>query len=212
MVFSQLKRKQGVRGTAGSTPAQPSKVAHRRDSSIFNATPASRPPSALSDAGTDGGSQPSTTRKERKNSSETAQTASAARVSALAKSTRVNGSGFGTPSVTSSATKPLRSEGSMGPPPVSLKPRASVNGTPTPSGRLSSLSRSASARSALTSPTATPIPHRRVSSVATTETPQSRTKISRATVNASPAPSALSEQDEKENTNTPSRQRIPTLA
>ncbi|KAJ7870167.1 hypothetical protein B0H14DRAFT_3576021 [Mycena olivaceomarginata] len=43
-----LKRRMGVRGTAGSTPAQPSKVGHHRDSAVFT-TPsiASRPSSVL---------------------------------------------------------------------------------------------------------------------------------------------------------------------
>ncbi|CAA7262658.1 unnamed protein product [Cyclocybe aegerita] len=213
-----LKRKIGVRGTAGSTPAPASKIANRRDSAIFTATPAatsSRPPSVLSDAGTDG-TTASTGRKERKNSSETPLSASG-RTSALGKSTRVNSTA---PGSFSSAKKPLSRtssvDGAMGPPPPKAAARPSLVGTPTPgiSARVASLSRSSSARTSMTPQSVTPVPHRRVSSVATLEqgTP-SRTKIARATVNASPAPSVLSEVDEKENA-TPSsaRKRVPVLS
>ncbi|KAJ7431233.1 hypothetical protein FB451DRAFT_436193 [Mycena latifolia] len=167
-----LKRRMGVRGTAGSTPAQPSKIGHqRRDSAVFT-TPgiSSRPPSVISDAGTDGGS------------------ASGAKIPALGKSTRLNSS---TSSV--SATKPTaRVPGSMGPPAPIAKPRGSLAGTPTPTPRAgSSLSRSASAKPTLAS---TPAPvHRRVAS-ATLDQSTARAMKARQTMNASPAPSV-----EKEN-------------
>ncbi|KAJ6630157.1 hypothetical protein B0H10DRAFT_2208272 [Mycena sp. CBHHK59/15] len=174
-----LKRRLGVRGTGGSTPVQPSKTAHqRRDSSVFTTPGMSRPPSVLSDSGTDGGREP-------KPSAETP--ASSARIPALGKSARLNSS---TSSVTSSS-KPVRTvNGAMGPPP--LKPRSSLVGTPTPTPRVSSLSRSSSAKPTSSTPS---IPaHRRVSSA----TLDQRMKMSRQTMSQSPAPS-LSELDEKEN-------------
>ncbi|KAF7325920.1 hypothetical protein MKEN_00442800 [Mycena kentingensis (nom. inval.)] len=155
-----MKRKLGVRGTAGSTPAQSSKIAHqRRDSAVFS-TPSlgSRPPSVLSDSGTDGGS------------------ASAGKTSALGKSTRLNTS-------TSKAPTTTRTLGSMGPPAAPLaKPRPSM-GTPTPSA----LSRSTSARPSTSIGTPVPLAHRRVAS-ATLDQSTSRAVKARQTVNASPAP------------------------
>ncbi|CAK5271161.1 unnamed protein product [Mycena citricolor] len=115
-----MKRKMGVRGTAGSTPAQKTSQ-QRRDSTVFNATPSvgSRPPSVLSDAGSDRGSSTGKL-----------------------------------PALTRLSNKPPVTRGSMGPPPA----RPSVSGTPTPA---SSLSRSMSAKPALSS---TPVAaqHRRV--------------------------------------------------
>ncbi|KAJ7506219.1 hypothetical protein B0H11DRAFT_1707599, partial [Mycena galericulata] len=68
-------RRMGVCGTGGATPAQPSKVAARRDLAVFStAEVTSRPPSGLSDVGTDGGS------------------ASRTKMATLGKSTRLNGS------------------------------------------------------------------------------------------------------------------------
>ena len=178
-------------------------MAHRRDSSVFAATPMqSRPPSALSDSGTDAMQNP---KKERKVSSEMAPPS--AKLLALGKSTRVNGGGSS--SVSSSANRSVVRAGidsSMGPPP--LKSRPSTVGTPTPSAKGHLLSRSSSARPAVTTPTL----HRRVSSVNSEH--KVKTKISRTAVNASPAPSVL-EQEEKENVdNVSSRRRngIPTLA
>ncbi|KAJ7146055.1 hypothetical protein C8R44DRAFT_690289 [Mycena epipterygia] len=158
-----LKRRMGVRGTGGSTPAQPSKMGHqRRDSAVFTTpTVASRPSSVLSDAGTDAGST------------------SGAKIPALGKSTRLNSS-----TASASATKPTtRAPGSMGPPPV-VKPRGSLAGTPTP--RVApSLSRSASAKPSLSS---TPVPtHRRVAS-ATLDQSTARAVKARQSINASPAP------------------------
>ncbi|KAF4612113.1 hypothetical protein D9613_003841 [Agrocybe pediades] len=177
-----LKRKIGVKGTAGSTPAQPSKNVHRRDSSIFSATPLSRPPSVISDVGTDAG----TAKKERKPSTDTPTP----RASALAKSSRIN---------TASALKSRASvEGTMGPP--SLKGRPSM-GTPTPaSGRNSALSRSSSAKAAMAPVAPTHVPHRRVSSVA--EQAGFKSKLPRSPTASVP------EQDEKENI----QSQIPTLA
>ncbi|KAF9649720.1 hypothetical protein BDM02DRAFT_3094244, partial [Thelephora ganbajun] len=93
-----LKRKMGVRGTAGSTPAPAS---HKRESSIFNTPTVIRPPSALSDSSKDGGGK--------KRTIETPST-----IKTLAKSVRVNGSTMST------VTKAVnRLEGSMGAPPLS---------------------------------------------------------------------------------------------
>ncbi|KAF7373510.1 hypothetical protein MSAN_00561200 [Mycena sanguinolenta] len=170
-----LKRRMGVRGTAGSTPAQPSKVGQRRDSAIFT-TPSlgSRPSSVISDAGTDGGS------------------ANGNKIAALGKSSRLNNT------LSSSTSKPApRAVGSMGPPAPVTKPRPSVTGTPTPATRDRAapiLSRSSSAKP---TPTSTPAPtvHRRVVS-ATLDQATARAVKARQTVNASPAPG------EKENVDT----------
>ncbi|KAJ7938343.1 hypothetical protein B0H13DRAFT_1139546 [Mycena leptocephala] len=180
-----LKRRMGVRGTGGSTPAQPSKIGHqRRDSAIFT-TPSigSRPPSVLSDAGTDGGS------------------ASSAKIAALGKSSRLNSS------LNSSTSKPApRAPGSMGPPAPVTK-RASVTGTPTPARGPSVLSRSSSAKPALTS-TPSPAVHRRVAS-ATLDHATARAVKARQTVNASPAPS---EKENVEAARPASRARVPVPA
>ena len=164
-----------------------------------------RPPSVISDSGTDTIHIP-----KRKVSPELS--ASSAKVLAFGKSTRVNGGG--TSSVSSSANKAgvrVAMDGSsMAPPP--LKSRPSIVGTPrspTPSAKGFPLSRSSSARFGVTTPS---IPHRRVSSVNSER--KVKTKISRMTVNASPAPNVL-EQDEKENVEDASSRRrhmIPTLA
>ncbi|KAF7420833.1 hypothetical protein PC9H_011351 [Pleurotus ostreatus] len=126
-----IKRKMGVRGTAGSTPAQPSKTAHhRRDSSAFStpsiSRPSSRPPSVISESGL--------SIKERKI---TDTPAASAKIPALGKSIRANSTA--TPSIASKTSRGI--EGSMGPPP---NKRLSLAGTPTPSGRVSSLSRKSS--------------------------------------------------------------------
>lgn len=138
----QLKRKHGVRGTAGSTPAQPSKVGHYRESSVFSTPINSRPPSVMSDSG-----------KEDK------APGSIKAPAALARSTRVNALGV---------TKP-RLEGSMGPPP--MKPRPSI-ATPTPATRAPPLSRSSSAKPAAAAPlrrtssaSETPVPKTKIARV-----------------------------------------------
>lgn len=176
-------------------------MSHRRDSSIFTATPVlSRPPSVISDSGD--------MHIPKKRSSEMAP--ASAKLVALGKSTRINGGKI--PSVSSSASRSVvraGSDSSMGPPP--LKSRPSIVGTPTPSAKGVSLSRSSSARPAVTTPTL----HRRVSS--SNSERNVKTKISRTAITASPAPSVL-EQDEKENVDSGSagssmrRNMIPTLA
>ena len=194
----------GLRGTAGSTPAQPSKAIHRRDSSVFSVTPVagSRPPSVISDSGTDVVAP----RKERINSLETTPQPVSARIAALGKSARVNITTNASASSSGVKVRPSV-EGSMGPPP--LKSRPSVVGTPTPTGRIPSLSRSSSARGAVVT---TPVLHRRVSSVAG-EQAQVRTKASKARIGASPALS-VAELDEKENVDdsSSSARKIPVLA
>lgn len=191
----QLKRKIGVRGTAGSTPAQPSKASHhRRDSTVFSSTPSlSRPSSVLSDSAKD-------STKDQKLASDTPATVKS---SVLAKTTRFNAL------AASASAKGHAIGGSMGPPPE--KSRPSISGTPTPTARISSLSRSTSAKPPVSTPITTP--HRRVSS-ATLEHSQTRLKNLRPAPSASPAPS-LSEKDEKENvaSKTPKRRSmIPTAA
>ncbi|KAL0952374.1 hypothetical protein HGRIS_006651 [Hohenbuehelia grisea] len=125
-----LKRKLGVRGTAGSTPAgTATSTHHRRDSSVFS-TPMSRPSSIISDSGLSikapkGLDTP------------------AAKIPALGKSTRVNtAAGSAAPGSSVVKTAKSRIEGSMGPPP--MKGRVSLAGTPTPAARVSSLARTAS--------------------------------------------------------------------
>ncbi|KAJ7075672.1 hypothetical protein B0H15DRAFT_866313 [Mycena belliarum] len=186
-----LKRRMGVRGTGGATPAQPSKIGHqRRDSTVFTTpgmTP--RPPSVLSDAGTDAGTD--------------GGSASGAKIPALGKSARLN-------SASVSASKPAaRVPGSMGPP-TSVAKRTSMVGTPTPTPRVSSLSRSTSAKPALASSTSgAPVAHRRVAS-ATLDQSTARAVKARQTM-ASPAPSV-----EKENVElarpASSRARVPVPA
>ncbi|KAL4251837.1 hypothetical protein AB1N83_013458 [Pleurotus pulmonarius] len=147
-----IKRKMGVRGTAGSTPAQPSKTAHhpaqpsktahhRRDSSAFStpsiSRPSSRPPSVISESGL--------SIKERKG---TDTPAALAKIPALGKSIRANSTA--TPSIVSKTSRGI--EGSMGLPP---NKRLSLVGTPTPSGRVSSLSRKSSTGPG---PSAFPVP------------------------------------------------------
>ncbi|KAJ7353369.1 hypothetical protein DFH08DRAFT_987672 [Mycena albidolilacea] len=183
-----LKRRMGVRGTAGSTPAQPSKIGHqRRDSAVFT-TPSigSRPPSVISDAGTDGGS------------------VSGGKIAALGKSSRLNSA------LSSSTSKPApRATGSMGPPAPVTK-RMSVAGTPTPAARAPVLSRSASAKPTLSGPSPSPSPalHRRVVS-ATLDQATARAVKARQTVNASPAPS---EKENVEAARPAPRARVPVPA
>ena len=168
-IHLQIKRKIGVRGTGGSTPA-PARIV-RRDSSVFGTpTVQERPSSVLSDAS-------STTSRSRK----VETPVSAVKAPALGKSGRANGA-------TPVAGMTKRIEGSMGPPPVAKRPSMA---TPTPVSRVSSLSKS-------NLPTAKPgsgtAPHRRISSME--HTPASlRTKISRQGI-TSPTPS---EHEEKEN-------------
>ncbi|KAF8227322.1 hypothetical protein L208DRAFT_1405732 [Tricholoma matsutake] len=194
-----LKRKMGVRGTAGSTPAQSGRLSRQRETSVFstpNVTrPSSRPSSAMSDA--------SATTKGRRQSTESLSTS--AKISALGKSMRINNAAGSAPSTTSKPSARVI-EGSMGPPPVKL--RASAAGTPTPTGRASSYSRFPITKPA-TTPLGTSVPQQRISSV---EHAQTKKKPSRQGI-ASPALS-VSEQDEKENISIDSKRRslLPTPA
>ncbi|KAF5376080.1 hypothetical protein D9615_007716 [Tricholomella constricta] len=197
MELELIKRNLGVRGTGGATPAPASRVAqHRRDSTIFSTPTVSRPSSVASNAS-------STIGKDRKRISAETPASSATKISALGKSIRANGI-----STTASASK--RIEGSMGPPP--LKARASLAGgaTPTPAPRVSSLSRSSSAKPGSVQPAVSV--HRRVSSLEQSQS-QAKTKPLRQVVNPSPIPS-LSEHEEKENVDVSSRRKnmIPTPA
>ncbi|KAJ7602487.1 hypothetical protein DFH06DRAFT_1488666 [Mycena polygramma] len=200
-----LKRRMGVRGTAGATPAPASKTGQRRDSAIFT-TPSigSRPSSVISDAGTDGGNP------------------SGAKIAALGKSSRLNSS-TSKPSTLNSSTssKPAtRAPGSMGPPAPVTKPRPSLAGTPTPATREARaapvLSRSASAKPALGS-APSPAVHRRVVS-ATLDQSTARAVKARQTVNASPAPSEKENVENArpasrvENARPASRARVPVPA
>ena len=159
-------------------------MSHRRESSIFTATSTpvqTRPPSVISDSGTDTLYIP-----KKKVSLE--MSAPSTKVLALGKGTRVNRTS--SISVSSSANKTAVRAGmdasSMGPPPLKTCPSI---GTPTPSTTGLSLLRSSSTRRGVTTPSTF---HRRVSSVT------SERKAKNKAVNASPAPSVL-EQAEKEN-------------
>ncbi|CCL98315.1 uncharacterized protein FIBRA_00309 [Fibroporia radiculosa] len=175
-----LKRRIGVRGTAGGTPAQATKAPHhRRESSIFG-TPniaGSRPSSALSDT--------NSTAKERKPT----DTPSTVTKAALAKSIRAN--------VTGSATVTTKRslEGAMGPPPLRA---SSTTPGPTPT-RIPSASSTRTPTS--TAPSsfgkATPTLQRRMSATSSLEPSRLRT----ARTSREPLASA-SESDEKEKENT----------
>lgn len=182
-----MKRRQGVRGTAGSTPARPSKIHHRRESSALDNTPvAPRPSSILSDS--DG--RESVLGNHRKLPSDPALTSSAIRISTLGKSMRVNSVVGSRPS--------LKAEGSMGPP--LTRPRVSTS-TPTPISRPSSVSSQASAAS---KSSIAPVTTRRLSS-STFDRTQSKTakqmtiasKGSSGNLNSSIT--SVSEAEEKEN-------------
>src|SRR6266576_7041475 len=108
-----MKRRHGVRGTAGSTPAQLPKTRHRYDT--VDITPlAPRPSSALSDAS----GRDSVLGNHRKFHSDSILTSSAIRISTLGKSTRVNAV------VGSRASR--RTEGSKEPPLAKSKPLVSI--------------------------------------------------------------------------------------
>ena len=181
-----MKRRQGVRGTAGVTPARPSKVHHRRESSVLDITPAApRPSSVLSDSS----GPESVLGNHRKGASESALTSSAIRISALGKSTRVN-TGVG-----SRAT--LRAEGPMGPP--LTRPRISMS-TPTPISRPSSVSSQASATG---KSSIAPVRTRRLSSGTFDRTQAKATKATIASRgssgNLNSSITSVSEAEEKEN-------------
>ncbi|KAJ7236719.1 hypothetical protein B0H12DRAFT_1222413 [Mycena haematopus] len=115
-----LKRRLGVRGTAGNTPSQSKKPTLQRRESSVSVAPKMRPSSITSEFGVD-------LSRERKASAESSK------IPALGKSTRLNTS-------TSVAPTPTK-RGSMGPPP--LRTRSSVVGTPSIASR--TLNRSSSA-------------------------------------------------------------------
>lgn len=182
----QLKRRIGVRGTAGGTPAPASKVhASRRESSIFG-TPsvATRPPSVLSDTG-------STTRERR--GSETPSTISKP---TLQKSIRANGPA----STTTSSMAAKRPSGVMGPPSSlgrSQSANATVSATPTriPSG--------SSARATPSTIKAPGPGHARRMSASVLDSSKLRASTSSADklkkLERLPSVSSASEPDEKEN-------------
>ncbi|KAH9947994.1 hypothetical protein B0H21DRAFT_778115 [Amylocystis lapponica] len=171
-----LKRRMGVRGTAGNTPAQLSKAVHRRESSIFG-TPSvsgSRPPSVLSDV--------EGTAKARK-----IETSATATKSTLGKSVRTNGSIVAKRSL----------EGAMGPPPSVSRNGTSSSATPTriPSSSSSTRAPTAGPSTTPSSFKATPL-HQRRSSTSIAEPSRLR-----GTVASRSPPASASESDrEKENT------------
>ncbi|KZT66598.1 hypothetical protein DAEQUDRAFT_674650 [Daedalea quercina L-15889] len=118
-----VKRRMNVRGTAGATPAAPSKVPpHRRESSIFG-TPSvggSRPSSVLSDTGSTMKSRfaetPSTVKGKAVDTPSTAK-------AALTRSVRANG-----PTTTTTTIRKRSLEGAMGPPPI-ISRTSSASGT-----------------------------------------------------------------------------------
>jgi len=130
--LESLKRKIGVRGTAGNTPAL---VPRKRESSMFNTPSVIRPPSALSDGSKDGGG------KEKK----PAETPDP--VKTLTKSVRVNG-----PTMN-------RMESSMGGPPSAARKFSGL--ARTPSKQSSIHSRSGSTTLPSSTPTPKPAGHQR---------------------------------------------------
>ncbi|KAF5381923.1 hypothetical protein D9757_007560 [Collybiopsis confluens] len=126
-----IKRKHQVRGTAGSiSVANTPTAARRRDSTIFSTPSTSRPSSTLSNS-SDKETPSTVMTKELKLSSENI---TSSKPNTLAKSTRINGS-----MAPPSTIKPRLS--SVGHPPS----RMSI-GTPTPIGRVASLTKSFSAK------------------------------------------------------------------
>lgn len=169
-----VKRRLGVRGTGGTTPAPTPKVSSRRESSAFSTpTVAPRPPSALSDVSKDG--------SERKLAG-TPSGAPRASLTALNKSIRTNAG-------TNTASKPSGTPAPHG----AKTPRSSISATPSaPTRAQSALGKSTSTR--------TPVPGtpsnagglRRASVSGTV--PQAKTPIRRPSVS-----SASTSADEKEN-------------
>lgn len=200
----QIKRKLGTKGTAGATPAPGTKLTrHRRDSSVFNATPASRPESALSDSGNDS----ATTTVRKKSSLEATSGIVSSRVAALARSNRSNG----VPSISSVASssklglnRPSLEGNAMAPPANASKPRPSFSAdTPTPLAR-SGLSRSSSVGTgAVVPPTQmrTPVQHRKVVSLAGGEQVNVKAKLMKAPATPRTVPEELEEEKENVDTN-----------
>ncbi|KAI0765470.1 hypothetical protein C8Q74DRAFT_1205632 [Fomes fomentarius] len=179
-----LKRRIGVRGTAGGTPAPVSKVpASRRESSIFG-TPsvATRPPSVLSDTGS--------TTKERRGS----ETPSTISKPTLQRSIRANGLA----STTAASTAVKRPSSVMGPPSSlgrSQSANATVSATPT---------RIPSGSSARATPSTIKAPgHARRMSASVLDSSKLRASTSSADklkkLERLPSVSSASEPDEKEN-------------
>ncbi|KAE9406082.1 hypothetical protein BT96DRAFT_756893, partial [Gymnopus androsaceus JB14] len=187
MELELVKRRHGVRGTGGSTstPA-PSRVS-RRDSAAFSTPSTSRPSSVISNSDRES-TGPATLTKERKLSSD-----SLTKTNMLSKSTRVNGSATTGAMGPPSTTKPRLS--SMGPP----RDRMSM-GTPTPAARVSSLSRSASAKPASTTTSSSTAIHRRTSALAGSTSSAGPVKAMAMPSTPTASPAALVElQEEKEN-------------
>jgi len=184
-----LKRKMGVRGTAGSTPAP----AKKRESSMFGTPTIIRPPSALSDS------------KEGTNNKKVLDTPSSVAPKTLAKSVRMNGPG----PLSASSTKSVRQvEGSMGPPPTARGARPSVPATPSRHasihGRTSSASLSQSAMK--------PIVSRRASSGLDSSVSRTKPSVVAAAAAARVSTPVLNERDEKENSHpsmTPTPKPVP---
>ncbi|KAF9219309.1 hypothetical protein BS17DRAFT_789471 [Gyrodon lividus] len=178
-----VKRKHGVRGTGGSTPA-PSKIASRRESSTFSTPSAGRPPSALSDVSRDG--------LERK-LGETPSVPPRVSIGALSRSVRMN-------AASSAAAKLV---GGMGPPAAKIsRPPAPGISTPIGPRALSALGKSPSARSSVAGTVTTAGNLRRASNSSV----ESQTKVTSRRISASSAPS---EADEKENVSTPTSLKTP---
>ncbi|KAJ7702408.1 hypothetical protein B0H17DRAFT_1327334 [Mycena rosella] len=123
-----LKRRLGVRGTAGNTPAQ---TAHQRRDSVVSITSRTSRLSFTSEAGADSS-------RERKASGE-----SCTKIPAPSKNRRLSSS----TSVLPTPPKPTR--GSMGPPPP-LRARSSIVGSGTPTTTPRTLTRSSSSSLACT--------------------------------------------------------------
>ncbi|KIK95232.1 hypothetical protein PAXRUDRAFT_399553 [Paxillus rubicundulus Ve08.2h10] len=175
-----VKRRHGVRGTGGSTPA-PSKVAPRRESSTFSTPSAVRPPSALSDVSRDG--------LERK-IGEAPYGAPRASVGALSRSIRINA----TPTVAGKLV------GSMGPPAAKIS-RPSIS-TPIAPRAPSALGKSTSARSSAAGTPTTAASLRQASNPSA----ESQAKFTSRRFSASSGPSGV---DEKENASTPKTLKTP---
>lgn len=175
LISFQLKRKIGVRGTGGSTPAPA--AMKRRESSMFATPTVIRPPSALSDA----------SNKEKRE-------APAATTRGLTKTTRTNVTAAPT------AVKATRVEGSMGPPPTRTV-RAPVSATSarlarSPSGTPPTAVSTVSGRPMSVVGRPSSVVSRRASMDLSSATTTARTKPSAAAKGSSPV---LSERDEKEN-------------
>jgi hypothetical protein len=214
-----MKRRMSVKGTAGTTTA-PSKVNNhiRRESSTFSPPNTSRPASRLSDASKD--VPPKAVGK----TSEPPSTA--ARVTTLGKSVRINATAITPPGTASSnkvptptTVKPTRTiEGSMGPPPA--RQRASLSTTTSPTEgvtrthtRVTSTSSTIGRPAGVKSPTMT---NRRPSSMSGTELLRqaklATTESSDVELSTAQQRSSGSASDEKENRLRPSPRATASLS